>query len=96
MRFKSILFLVFLCSISNAQDNLRLSEVVNTPLFYNPAQTSNFITVDLFHTSRWVGFSGAPGTTLFSVQHQVERQVIAFPHISHLRLQPLGMNQETY
>tara|TARA_B110000967_G_C18806739_1_gene521410 strand:- start:254 stop:1132 length:879 start_codon:yes stop_codon:yes gene_type:complete len=78
MRFKSLLFLVFLCSISNAQDNLRLSEVVNTPLFYNPAQTSNFTTFDLFHTSRWVGFSGAPGTTLFSVQLKTEDEKVSY------------------
>lgn len=78
MRFKSIYFFIFLCSISNAQENLRLSEVVNTPLFYNPAQTAKFITVDLFHTSRWVGFSGAAGTTLFSIKMNTENEKVSY------------------
>lgn len=78
MKFKCIFLLVFICSISNAQDNLRLSEIANTPLFFNPAQISTGKLFDLFHTSRWVGYSGAPGTTLFSVQLKAPNEKVSY------------------
>jgi type IX secretion system PorP/SprF family membrane protein len=68
MKLRLTLLLVIISGVTHAQENLRLSEIVNTPLFYNPAQHANYKTFDLFHTSRWIGFTGAPGSTLFSAQ----------------------------
>lgn len=74
-----ILVVLFLFGVFlNAQDNLRLSEIANTPLFFNPAQQLTHKSFDLFHTSRWVGFTGAPGTTLFSIQLNTEESKVSY------------------
>lgn len=78
MKLKFILFTIIFSGSIHAQDNLRLSEISNIPLSYNPAQYVTTKTFDLFHTSRWIGFTGAPGTTLLSAKINTENNKVSY------------------
>ena len=78
MKLKFILITVIFSGSIHAQDNLRLSQISNIPLAYNPAQYVTTKTFDLFHTSRWIGFTGAPGTTFLSARINTKDNKISY------------------
>ncbi|MFT6064475.1 MAG: FHS family L-fucose permease-like MFS transporter [Paraglaciecola sp.] len=47
-------------------------------VIHNPAQYATKKTFDLFHTSRWIGFTGAPGTTLLTAKINTENNKVSF------------------
>ena len=47
-------------------------------VIHNPAQYATKKTFDLLHTSRWIGFTGAPGTTLLTAKINTENNKVSF------------------
>ena len=69
----ALLFLVlFLCPVLSQQDPLSSQYMFNT-LTYNPgvAGTSGMICATALNRQQWVGFEGAPSTTVFNVSAPV-------------------------
>ncbi len=70
--FTAFLFLVFIVPVFSQQDPLSSQYMFNT-LTYNPgvAGTSGMICATALNRQQWVGFKGAPATTLFNVSAPV-------------------------
>lgn len=69
----ALIFLVlFLCPVLSQQDPLSSQYMFNT-LTYNPgvAGTSGMICATAINRQQWVGFEGAPSTTVFNISAPV-------------------------
>lgn len=62
--------------IVNAQQDVMVSQYMFNGLFLNPAYAGshNYFSSSLLHRSQWIGFEGAPKTTLFAIDGPVMKK----------------------
>ena len=73
------LFLIFTCSISNAQQIAAYNHYFYNPMIYNPAFTgyNNSLNVMLINRTQWAGFKGSPKLSIFEIDGNLAPQKTA-------------------